>query len=289
MKEILHLKLLHIGDFQIMVYHILAIIGLFIATRLTLLLLRRFFNRQIDNQTFDGGRALAFYQIIKYVLIVVSIGFGLEMIGIKLTLLLAGSAALLVGFGLGIQQLFNDLVSGLVLLFEGTVSVGDIVEIEGLVGKITEINMRTSEVVTRDSIMIIVPNSKLVGDNVTNWTHNRQLTRFKVNVGVAYGTDLEQAEELITTAALSHKEIAKSPAPFARFIDFGNSSLDLEVFFWSKNMWGIENIKSDIRLSIYKAFNNNDISIPFPQRDLHIKTAPQILRPRNDQNKSSIN
>ncbi|SMD31885.1 Mechanosensitive ion channel [Reichenbachiella faecimaris] len=272
MKEFLQFKLIHFGDINIMVYHILAIVGVVIVTKLALLLLRRFFKRQIKVGQFDEGRAWAFYQIIKYVIIVAAIAIGLELIGVQLTLLLAGSAALLVGFGLGVQQQFNDLVSGLVLLFEGTVSIGDIVELEGLVGKITEINIRTSQVVTRDGIIIIVPNSKLVSDKVINWSHNRQSTRFVVKVGVAYGTDVKKATALIEQAATNHPEVAKKPQPFARFIDFGNSSLDLEIRFWCKNMWQIESIKSDIRFEIYDLFHKNGIEIPFPQTDIHIKS-----------------
>ncbi len=272
MKEFLQFQLLHLGDFSLRVYHFLAIAGVILATKLVLIILKRFFKRQIKVGQFDEGRAWAFYQIIKYVVIVIAIAVGLESVGIQLTLLLAGSAALLVGFGLGVQQQFNDLVSGLVLLFEGTVSIGDIVELEGLVGKITEINIRTSEVVTRDGIIIIVPNSKLVSDKVINWSHNRQSTRFKVSVGVAYGTDVKNATALIEQAAANHPEVAKKPKPFARFVDFGSSSLDLEIRFWSKNMWQIESIKSDIRFEIYDLFHKNGIEIPFPQTDIHIKT-----------------
>lgn len=272
MKEFLQFKLIHFGDINIMVYHILALIGVVIVTRLVLYILRRFFKRQIKVGAFDEGRAWAFYQIIKYVVIVAAIAIGLELIGVQLTLLLAGSAALLVGFGLGVQQQFNDLVSGLVLLFEGTVTIGDIVELEGLVGRITEINIRTSTVVTRDGIIIIVPNSKLVSDKVINWSHNRQSTRFVVKVGVAYGTDVRKATELIEKAAAKHPEVAKKPQPFARFMDFGNSSLDLEIRFWCKNMWQIETIKSDIRFEIYDLFHQHGIEIPFPQTDIHIKS-----------------
>ncbi|MEP2024314.1 MAG: mechanosensitive ion channel domain-containing protein [Reichenbachiella sp.] len=272
MKEFLQFKLIHFGDINIMVYHVLAIIGVVVATKLVLFILRRFFKQQIKSGKFDEGRAWAFYQILKYVVIVAAIAIGLELIGVQLTLLLAGSAALLVGFGLGVQQQFNDLVSGLVLLFEGTVSIGDIVELEGLVGRITEINIRTSTVVTRDGIIIIVPNSKLVSDKVINWSHNRQSTRFVVKVGVAYGTDVRKATALIERAAENHPEIAKKPKPFARFVDFGNSSLDLEIRFWCKNMWQIESIKSDLRFEIYDLFHKNGIEIPFPQTDIHIKT-----------------
>ena len=272
LHEILHTKILHVGELELMVYHLLALLALLIGTRITLVVLKRIIRRQIEKSSMDSGRALAFYQLGKYIVIIAALLYSLEIIGVHVTLLLAGSAALLVGLGFGIQQLFNDLVSGFVLLFEGTVSVGDIIEIDGLVGKITEINMRTSEVITREGIIIIVPNSKLVSDNVINWTHNRQLTRFMVTVGVAYGTDIELVEQIICEAARSHEKVASEPAPFARFVDFGESSLDMEVHFWSYGMWEVEHIKSDIRLSIYKAFAKQGVEIPFPQRDLHIKS-----------------
>ncbi len=149
LQDFFHFKLLHIGGLQIMVYHILALVALLVGTRFILFLMKRIIKRQIELSAMDSGRALAFYQLAKYIVIIAAIIYGFELVGVHVTLLLAGSAALLVGLGLGIQQQFNDLVSGFLLLFEGTVSVGDIIEIDGLVGKITEINMRTSEVITR--------------------------------------------------------------------------------------------------------------------------------------------
>ncbi|MEO9966998.1 MAG: mechanosensitive ion channel domain-containing protein [Reichenbachiella sp.] len=276
MKDFLQFELLHLGEIDIRVFHILVIGGVVLATKLILIILRRFFKRQIQQEKFDEGRGWAFYQIIKYIVIVAAIAVGLELIGIKLTLLLAGSAALLVGFGLGVQQQFNDMVSGLVLLFEGTVSIGDIVELEGLVGRITEVNIRTSQLITREGIIIIVPNSKLVSDMVINWSHNRKSTRFKVGVGIAYGSDVKKASEILEAAAAINPEVAKKPKPFARFIDFGSSSLDLEIIFWSKNMWQIEGIKSEIRYEIYRQFEKQGIVIPFPQRDIHIKSNQSI-------------
>ncbi|WP_162555704.1 mechanosensitive ion channel family protein [Reichenbachiella versicolor] len=124
----------------------------------------------------------------------------------------------------------------------------------------------------REGIIIIVPNSKLVSDNVINWTHNRKPTRFNVSVGVAYGSNIELAEKIILEVAQQSEKVVNDPKPFTRFVDFCNSSLDLEVHFWSLGMWEIENIKSEIRLGIYKAFQKNNIEIPFPQRDVHIKT-----------------
>lgn len=176
----------------------------------------------------------------------------------------------MIGFGLGIQDLFNDFVSGIVLLFEGTVSMDDVIEVDGIVGQVKNIDLRTSKIETRDHIVIIIPNSKLVGENVINWSHNRENTRFIIKVGVAYGSDVKLVKSLLEEAANEHKSISNHPMPVARFVDFGNSSLDFEIVFFSREMFSIEFIKSDIRFLIDEKFRKNNVTIPFPQRDVHV-------------------
>jgi small-conductance mechanosensitive channel len=195
----------------------------------------------------------------------------LDTVGIKITFLLASSAALLVGLGLGLQQLFQDFVSGITLLIEGTVKVGDIVETaNGEVGQVDEINLRTSKLRTRDNIILIVPNSALIISPVINWSHIEQTTRFSVKVGVAYGSDVEKVTELLLMCTNEHKKIVKKPAPHVFFKDFGNSSLDFELLFYTNETFRVERIKSELRYAIDKAFRENNITIPFPQRDVHI-------------------
>jgi small-conductance mechanosensitive channel len=195
----------------------------------------------------------------------------LDTLGIRLTLLLAGSAALLVGIGLGLQQVFKDIVSGFFLLFEGNLKVGDVVELEGDVGIVKEIGFRTTKIENRDNIILIIPNSKFIGENVINWSHIEQKTRFSVDVGVAYGSDVELVKKVLLECARDHQEVTEYPKPFVRFDDFGNSSLDFQLFFWTDNAFRVENIKSDLRFAIDKKFRENKITIPFPQRDVHIK------------------
>lgn len=220
----------------------------------------------------EVGQLHAIYQIIKYFLWVIAIVIILDTLEIKVTILLASSAALLVGLGLGLQQIFQDFVSGIALLFEGTIKVSDIVEIEGgVVGRVREIGIRTSKIETRDNIILIVPNSKFIADNVINWSHLEKKTRFSVKVGVSYGSNVEQVTEVLLNCAREHKEIAKNPSPFVRFADFGESSLNFELFFWSTETFGVENTKSDLRYQIFSEFARNKIQIPFPQRDIHIK------------------
>ncbi len=265
----LDVTLFKYNDVVFKTHHILGIVILFFIARGVLRVTKRIIDKRLTN-VIDRGRAKAMYQLFSYVVFVIFLLIALEFVGVKITILLAGSAALLVGLGLGIQSLFNDFVSGILLLFEGTISVGDIVEVDGLVGQVKNIYLRTSEIETRSRIIIIVPNHKLVSENVINWSHNRDITRFEVNVGVAYGSDVQLVKKLLEEAANEHEKVSKIPEPVARFINFGDSSLDFELLFFTKNMFIIEFIKSDLRFAIDKKFRENKVTIPFPQRDVHI-------------------
>jgi len=246
---------------------------------LFLFLVRRTIERpRIDPNSLDRKRRHSIFLITKYFVWVIGIVIVLEVLGVKVTILLAGSAALLVGIGLGLQAIFSDFVSGLFLLFEGTIKVGDILEADGVVGRVTEINLRNSKVMTRDGVTIIVPNSKFVVEKVINWTHNADSVRFNVELGVAYGSDVEEVISSLTETLTEHKKVEKNPAPFVRFVKFGESSLDFHLIFWTKEIFLVENVKSDIRRMVYKKLKEKNIVIPFPQRDLHIKTITDDLK-----------
>ena len=271
MGEFLNTKLISVGEYSLTILHLFQILILVIVSWVIIFSVSRFIKAQIKSKRFDPGRGHAFFQIIKYIIVVMAILAALDIIGVKLTLLLAGSAALLVGVGLGLQQVFNDIVSGIIILFEGSVSVGDIVELNNIVGKVNSISVRTSKIETRDRIVIIVPNSKLVNDNVINWSHKRELTRFNIKVGVAYGSNISLVLKLLVEAAQQHPDVISDPPPRARMIDFGESSLDFELLFFAAKMFEIEFVKSEIRVTIDDLFRKNNVTIPFPQRDLHFK------------------
>lgn len=222
------------------------------------------------------GSRYSINRLVSYFFYVIGILWALDSLGLELTVLWGGAAALLVGVGLGLQQTFNDLICGIILLFERTVEVGDMVDMNGLVGQVKKIGTRTSLVETRDSITVIVPNSKLVGENVVNWSHAESKARFKVSIGVAYGSDTELVRRILIETAGEHTKVLKQPEPFVRFLDFGNSSLDFEVHFWSREFQFIEDVKSDLRFAIDRRFREADITIPFPQRDLWIRN-PEAL------------
>ncbi len=272
LQEILEYELLRVGEYYVKTSSILYVVLVYLVTRILLWMIKRSLVSGKVFKKLEIGTAMAYYQICKYVLIVIAISLVLESFGIKITFLLAGSAALLVGVGLGLQQLFNDLVSGFIILTEHTIKVGDIIEVDGIVAKVREIGLRTSKIETRNDIIMILPNSKIVNEKITNWSHNKKDTRFSLFVGVAYGSDVDLVARLLREAADEHKDVDSDKKTISRFIDFGESSLDFEILFWSENRFRIEDVKSDVRFAINKKFIENGVQIPFPQRDLHLKT-----------------
>ncbi|HKL37407.1 MAG TPA: mechanosensitive ion channel domain-containing protein [Bacteroidales bacterium] len=270
-NDILGYTLVNTEKLTITVYSLLMAVMIFLATWIFLWILKRVFKRTIYRRSIEPGKGYTVYQLIKYVVWIIAVFLVLDTLGVKITLLVAGSAALLVGIGLGVQQVFKDIISGFFLLFEGHLKVGDVVELEGVVGIVKEIGFRTTMIESRDNIILIIPNSKFIEENVINWSHIEKKTRFHVNVGVAYGSDVEKVKRILMESALEHKDITQDPEPFVRFNDFGNSSLDFQLFFWTNNAFRVENLKSDLRFAIDRKFRENNVTIPFPQRDVHIK------------------
>ncbi|NND07581.1 MAG: mechanosensitive ion channel [Saprospiraceae bacterium] len=219
----------------------------------------------------DSGKRFAINQLVIYFIYVIALFVIIDNFGIKLTVLWGGIAALLVGVGLGMQDVFRDLISGIILLSDRTVEVHDIVDVNDHIGEIQKIGLRTSTIHGRNDTTLIVPNSKLVSDQIINWTESDRKVRFSISVGVAYGSDVNLVKSLLLRAVAKSDSISTVPAPFVRFKDFGDSSLDFEVFFWSYHLMDIENVMSDVRFMISSLFTEYGVTIPFPQRDLWFK------------------
>jgi len=271
-KHFIEFEIFSVGEYSFTVSKVLSVLLTIIVAALVLWLIRKAMFRKKVQSRFEKGNLYSLYQIIKYVIWIIALLFILETIGLKLNVLLAGSAALLVGIGLGLQETFNNFISGVILLFEGSVKVGDILEIDGEVVRMQRIGLRTSSAKNRDDIIIILPNSLITTNKVINWSHQSAKTRFRIKVGVAYGSDVDLVMKILKESALEHPEISDKSAIITRFIDFGNSSLDFELLFFSSNIFRIENVKSEIRRVINRKFAENKITIPFPQVDLHFKS-----------------
>ncbi len=269
-KAIFDTTILIISKVKITISDILSIFLILTVTAITTISLKIFFTKQIEKKKLQQGTAVAIFKLLSYVIWTIAIIISLQAIGFNLSIIIAGSAALLVGLGMGIQQLFNDFVSGIVLLTEQKIKVGDIVEVNGIIGKITDINYRTTIITTRDNIRIIVPNSKFTNNNVINWTLNEEISRFTVTVGVAYGSDVNLVMSLLKQIALEHPKVRNQPEPYVLFEEFADSSLNFTLYFFTDKIIEVEQIKSDLRVKINEAFTKHNISIPFPQHDVHL-------------------
>ena len=272
LNEILEYEIFSLGDYALKVSKLIAVLLIIVVTKIVLWVIKKAVFRKYKFSKLDTGSTFAIFQIIKYVIWVMAFGFLLETIGIKVTLLLAGSAALLVGVGLGLQQTFNDIISGIILLSERTIKIGDVLEIDNDVVKIQNIGLRTSKGLNRDEISIIIPNSLITTSKVINWSHQSRKTRFKIIVGVAYGSDVDLVIKILEESAMQHPDIFGKESIEGRLLDFGSSSLDFELLFFSKNIFRIDKVKSDIRRIICQNFAKENIIIAFPQLDLHVKS-----------------
>jgi small-conductance mechanosensitive channel len=273
-EKILELTLVNSKYLTISFVDIVRIIVILALMRFALYLFSRFIKRRVAKGNIEEGKGYAITQIVSYFLYVIITVIILQNIGVKITVLLAGSTALFVGLGLGLQDTFKDFVSGIIILMERTITVGDIVEIDGSVGKVRDVGLRTTTLLTRDEIEVIIPNKRLTGERVINWSRSGKISRFAIGVGVAYGSDTALVKKILLEVAGQFKEVAKTPEPSVHFADFGESSLNFKLLFFTRNLFRIERLKSDIRFKIDEAFRKNGIAIPFPQRDVWIRQQP---------------
>lgn len=212
-------------------------------------------------------------KLTRFGLIIVAVAAGLNMVGIDLTAFAVFSGAIGVGVGFGLQKVVSNLVSGLILLMDKSIKPGDVIAIGETYGWITALNARFVSVVTRDGVEHLIPNEDLITGRVENWSFTDSLVRLKIPVGVAYNTDVRQAIALCIEAAAKTRRVVSQPPPNCLLRGFGDSSVDLEIRFWITDpSGGVSNVRSDVLLNVWDAFRENGIEIPFPQRDIHVKS-----------------
>lgn len=240
----------------------------FLLTSTVLQAIRRFFTRKMEMD--DKLKFISIFKFIKYLVYVVVILFTMSAAGIDITILITASAALFVGLGLALQEIFQDIIGGIFIIVDKSLRVGDIIEIDNKVGKVFEIKLRTTRAITRDDKVIIIPNHKFISDIVYNYTQNHKTTRELVRVGVAYGSDIDLVTKILLDVIKGQRSILKSPKPFVIFEDFGDSALVFAVNFYITDSFTDPKIKSEVRYKIDAEFRKHNISIPFPQRDVHL-------------------
>lgn len=231
-------------------------------------LIRRLVNKRLAEE--DKGKFSSVFSFLKYFVYILVFIITLQSSGIEVSVLLAGSAALLVGLGLGLQTLFQDIISGIFIFIDKALRVNDIIEIDGKVGRVFEIKLRTTRAVTVDDRVLVIPNHKFLTHSLYNWTQNGKKTTESIDIGVAYGSDVEKVKEILIEVAKNHPQVLKFKKPDVLFMDFGDSALIFRLLFTVNNSFLQLKIKSDLRFEIDKKFRENNITIPFPQRDVHM-------------------
>ncbi len=272
--QVLTFSAFKIGEENISLLLIIEVLALLVIGFVFAKQLRKVLKARLAKTRLDEGVQYTILQVIHYSIVGIVFYQAIMMTGIKLTALAFFIGILSVGIGFGLQSIANNFVSGLILLFERPVKPGDMISVEDTEGKVEEIKMRATTVVTQDNVTIIVPNSQFISGEVTNWSHNDPKIRIHIPIGVAYNSDVKLVTELLLQIAKDHPQVIDEPSPNVWFVGFGDSSLDFELLAWIANPLLRKQVLSDLNYAIDDAFRQHNVTIPFPQRDLHLQSLP---------------
>lgn len=276
-RMFLEYEIIDTKNFHLSFSHIIVVIGVFYLAKLAVRLFQLIITRRLrKRKDYDAGLEYVYVQFSKYVIYIIAIMIVSKILFSNISGLLTGSLGILVGVGLGLQDVFRDFIAGIVLLVERNLMVGDIIELpdqdgqEMLVAKVVAIGVRTSKIETREGNVLILPNTQLTQNRIENWSHGSLLSRFSIEVPVAYGADTELVTRLLKQAAFSHTKVSKTSEVMVRLSDFQQNNLKFELLFWADQSWQINNFRSEIRMEIDRLFREYKINMPYAQLDLHI-------------------
>ncbi len=262
MKEIFNYEIFHFGNYTLTVSKIISVLALAIVCWLIYQLSKKIIYRL---KKLNKGQTFTTLTILKYFLIVFFVSVALKLLGIDISVFIVGSAALLVGIGLGMKDLFYDFISGIILLAEGTIKVGNVIQIGDKRVEILVIRFRTSVVKTREEKEIIVPNSFLTKNEIINWSNQKNINRHFIEVHVN-DKDVEKAIQLIQQVIKLHLKVSPNPEPYVRIEEFTDYSVSLRALFWSDEVFAVGRMLGEIRLLILKSFQKNNIVMPLPHQ-----------------------
>lgn len=271
--DIFGLSLIKTKDINLTVGAVVALVVAFIITSFVLKFFRKFATRNLP--LTDKNKFVSVFQFVKYLVYLFVIMFTLNASGVNISVLLTASAAIFIGLGFALQVLFQDLIAGILIILDQSLKVGDIIEIDGRVCRVEKISLRSTKAVTRNQRVMIIPNHKFTTDVLFNWTQNSDIIRESVEVGVAYGSDTQLVKQILIDCVKKNESTLNEFEPIVNFENFGDSSLDFALYFFVNDGFTIAKVKSDLRFEIDKQFRANNISIPFPQRDLHLISQPE--------------
>lgn len=271
-KYFLDYKIFTLGNNEITLWKltvfILSIIFLVIVVNNIARLLK---NKILSKSKFDLGMRYAFASLFRIFFITLGLIIIISTSGVDMSVLTVLIGTLGIGIGFGLQSVFSNFISGVIILIERPVKVGDRIEIGDTSGVVIKISARATTILTNDNINIIVPNSDFINKEVINWSLNDKVIRFRISIGVSYSADVRLVEKLLLEVAHENEDVLKGPASVVRFINFGESSLNFELRIWTTAQIHKQGkITSDLNFAILEKLSQNNIVIPFPQRDVHV-------------------
>ncbi len=271
--ELLNYNLFALGEARITPLSVLYIlIFTFLLFYLSNRMKRVLVSRLLERTRLDVGAQQAIGTITRYLILFVGFLIILQTVGINLTTLNVVAGAIGIGIGFGLQNIANNFISGLIILFERPIKVGDRIEVDDVNGQVMSVGARSTLVKTNDNITIIVPNSKFISENVINWSFESGMVRFRIPVGVAYDSDVDLVTRLLTEVAEENEDVVDNPPPAVRMLEFGDNALEFELRAWSRSRIHRPGLlRSNLNLGIIRKFRDNNIEIPYPQRDLHVR------------------
>jgi small-conductance mechanosensitive channel len=272
-KNIMHFQLFELNQTPVTPMSIVMFLLLLLLFALLSRILRKLLlTKVLTYLKLDTGTSYTFTRIVHYFVMIVGVVVAFQFVGINLGGLAIIFGFLSVGIGFGLQNITSNFVSGLILLFERPIQVGDRVSVGDTEGDVEEINIRSTTIRSVDNISIIVPNSDFISSNVVNWSHGDTRVRLNINVGVSYNSDLDTVLRALKEVADENPEVLEKPAPEVHLTGFGDSSWDMQLRIWIDNPKRYRYVRSNINCAIVRKFRENNVEIPFPQRDLHVRT-----------------
>jgi len=277
-QDIVLFKLFEVNQTPVTVLSLLLFTGMLLLFYVASRFFRRIILSKIVGRTnIDEGLRSSISRIVHYIVMIIGVLVAFQFVGIDFSGLAVIFGFLSVGIGFGLQNVTSNFISGLILLFERPIAVGDRVTVNDLVGDVLEINIRSTTIRTLDNISIIVPNNEFVSSTVTNWSHGDPRVRLNINVGVSYSSDLDVVIKALQEVAKENPQVLNTPKPQVHLREFGDSSWNMQLRAWLSGPENFEPVRNELNCAIVHKFKAFDIEIPFPQRDLHLRSGLQGL------------
>lgn len=286
LREFLNLRLFTLQDDPVTIMSL--IIFLFFITVFLFLGIftrRMLRGRILDRFEIDPGLQYTLARVAQYIIVVIGFLISFQFVGIDLSSLAVIFGLLSVGIGFGLQNITANFISGLIIMFERPISVGDRVDVAGIEGDVTEISIRSTKIHTLNNISIIVPNTQFVENNVVNYSHGNPTFRLDMDVGVSYSSDLDSVLKALNEVAEEHSKVMKNPKHQVHLTEFGDSAWNMQLRVWIPNVKDRYDLRNELNQAIVRKFNENNIVIPFPQRDLHVRS--ELNYQKNESTKDS--